>query len=205
VLLAVVLSSTYSLSAAQIAAQDEDTSNEASVDKRVPHMMLMPYNYYPSYASASVPYESSSAEDDDRRWKRTPFYYPVSGRSPPRGMRFYKNNWFGKRDSSAQDGQEDESDQPMDRERRAVYFIPPSSSVYQDYYSRKSKRGIPYYYPVFPFNYRKRYWKRSDDSSEAEDSSIKREDSNLLLRDLMNGDLTDFGYDKKKRAVENSQ
>ena len=85
---------------------DEDNLNEAGLDiKRVPHMMLMPYNY-PSYASAaaSSPYDSTS---EDRRRKRTPFYLPsVTGRSSsPRGMRFYKNNWF-KRDSTV--GSEDE-------------------------------------------------------------------------------------------------
>ena len=40
----------------------------------------------------------------------------------------------------------------MERERRAVYFIPPASSIYQDTYSKMSKRGIPYYYPVFPYS-----------------------------------------------------
>ena len=72
--------------------------------KRVPHMMLMPYNYPYASAAASSPYDSTS---EDRRRKRTPFYLPsVTGRSSsPRGMRFYKNNWF-KRDSTA--GSEDD-------------------------------------------------------------------------------------------------
>ena len=83
---------------------DEDTPNEAGLDiKRVPHMMLMPYNY-PYASAAGSPYDSTS---EDRRRKRTPFYLPsVVGRSSsPRGMRFYKTNWF-KRDSTA--GSEDD-------------------------------------------------------------------------------------------------
>jgi len=198
VLSSFALSSLTTADSAQI-AQDEDTLNEAGLDiKRVPHMMLMPYNY-PSYASAaaSSPYDSTS---EDRRRKRTPFYLPsVTGRSSsPRGMRFYKNNWF-KRDSTV--GSEDEEPESMERERRAVYFIPPASSIYQDTYSKMSKRGIPYYYPVFPYSYRKRYWKRS--GNEVDDDISKREDSgSLLMRDLANGDPTDFGWDKKKRGPE---
>lgn len=176
-------------------AENGEDASDNNVDKRVPHMMV--WDYYQ---------HQPRLEQDDVRKKRTPLLYPPPA-DPSPGMRFYKTNWF-KRSQEEIDAHDDTD---MHRDRKGVYFIPPSSLYEQEAFNLgRSKRGIPYYYPVtyYPYAYRKRYrMQKRETSPDSEDQEApaleedKRGKRGLFWEDLKNDDPTAFGWDRKRRGT----
>jgi len=170
-----------------VIAEIDHEGDEGSLDKRAPNMMYYNYPFYRNYHGVGPGTPTSGSGPRSlgvRLKKRTPFYLPGSSKN------WFHGNWF-KRNTEAPEEAEESG---LERERRAVYFMPPSLM------NKMWKRGV-HYYPVFPYNYRKRFRKRSDGAASSEESGeLKR---GLLMEDLENEDPTSFGYDRKRRSEPN--